>query len=85
MDKVKVGLLGVGAWGRNLARNFATLPGCELVAVSDAEPKRAGLVSELAPGARFTTKPDEILNDPSIPAIVVATPQPPIMNWGKKR
>jgi len=84
MGKVKIGLLGVGAWGRNLARNFATLPGCELAAVSDAEAKRAGLVAELAPGAHFTTKPDEIFGDSSIQAIVIATPPATHYELGKK-
>ncbi len=84
MDKVKIGLIGIGAWGRNLARTFATLPGCELVLVSDAEPKRAGVVAELAPGARFTTKADEVISDPAIQGIVVATPPATHFEWGKK-
>ncbi|MGH7197552.1 MAG: Gfo/Idh/MocA family protein, partial [Candidatus Omnitrophota bacterium] len=84
MDKVKVGLVGVGAWGRNLARNFAVLPGCELTVISDADPKRAGLIPELAPGARFTTKADEIFGDPAIQAVVVATPPATHFELGKK-
>jgi predicted dehydrogenase len=84
MDKIRVGLLGVGAWGRNLARNFAVLPGCELAAVSDAEPKRAALVAELAPGARFTTKPEEIFGDSSIQAVIIATPPATHYELGKK-
>ncbi len=84
MGKVKVGLIGIGAWGRNLARNFATLPGCELAVVSDAEPKRAGLVSDLAPGARFTTHAEEIMDDPTIQAVIVATPPATHFEWGKK-
>ncbi|MCI0331293.1 MAG: Gfo/Idh/MocA family oxidoreductase [candidate division Zixibacteria bacterium] len=84
MDKVKIGLLGAGAWGRNLARNFATLPGCELAAVSDAEPKRAGVVAELAPGARFSPRADEIFNDSSIQAVVISTPPATHYELGKK-
>ncbi|HXF49208.1 MAG TPA: Gfo/Idh/MocA family oxidoreductase [Verrucomicrobiae bacterium] len=84
MDKIKVGLIGVGAWGRNLARNFATLPGCELALVYDAEPKRSALVAELAPGARFTTKADEIFGDSSIQAVIVATPPATHYGLGKK-
>ena len=84
MDKIRVGLIGIGAWGRNLARNFATLPGCELAVVSDAEPKRAGLVAELAPGARFTTQAEEVIGDPSVQAVVVATPPATHFELGKK-
>lgn len=84
MEKVKAGLIGVGAWGRNLARNFATLPGSDLALVYDAEPKRAALVAELAPGARFTTKADEIFGDSSIQAVIIATPPATHYELGKK-
>lgn len=84
MEKVKAGLIGVGAWGRNLARNFATLPGSDLALVYDAEPKRAALVAELAPGAGFTTKADEIFGDSSIQAVIIATPPATHYELGKK-
>lgn len=84
MNRIKIGLIGVGAWGRNLARNFATLPGCELAAVCDDEPKRAGLVAELAPAARFTNQPDDLCNDPSLQAVVVSTPPASHYELGKR-
>ena len=39
---VKVGVVGLGAWGWNVARNFADLKDCQLVTCCDADPKRTG-------------------------------------------
>ena len=37
LDAVRVGVVGLGYWGPNLARNFASLPGCELAWCCDAD------------------------------------------------
>ncbi len=84
MNKVKVGIIGLGAWGRNLARNFAELPGCELAIVADAEEKRRKLVAEIAPGARFVSNPEEIFSDSTIQAVIVSTPPATHFELGKK-
>lgn len=84
MDKVKVGLIGVGAWGRNLARNFATMPDCELVIVSDSDAARKKLVAEIAPAARFVTNPEEVFADSSIQAVIISTPPATHFELGKK-
>ena len=41
---IRVGVVGLGYWGPNLARNFAAIPGCELAWCCDASerPARAG-------------------------------------------
>jgi predicted dehydrogenase len=39
---VSVGVVGLGYWGPNLARNFAALDGCELRWCCDADPANAG-------------------------------------------
>lgn len=41
MDKVRVGVVGVGALGQHHARNYSELPDCELVGVADIDPKSA--------------------------------------------
>ncbi len=84
MDKTKVGLIGLGAWGRNLARNFATMPDCELVIVSDSDAARKKLVAEIAPAARFVTNPEEVFADSSIQAVIVSTPPATHFELGKK-
>jgi predicted dehydrogenase len=73
---VRIGVVGLGYWGPNLARNFASLPGCELSYCCDSsEDARARLASAF-PGARFTGDLDELLDDPELDAVAVATPVP---------
>ncbi len=71
---VRVAVVGAGYWGINHVRTFARLPGCELVLVCDADPKNLKRAKSLAPAARQTTDYATVLADPSIDAVVLATP-----------
>ena len=71
-DMTKIGLIGCGMWGRNLARNLAQLN--VLAAVAD---RHDGNAAEFA--AQFNSQKrgfDAILADPSIDGVVIATPAP---------
>ncbi|WP_050604154.1 inositol 2-dehydrogenase [Ruegeria sp. 6PALISEP08] len=69
---LKVGLLGAGRIGRVHAQAITSHPGCILSAVSDALPDAAAsLASEHGAKARSS---DEIIADPGIDAILIATP-----------
>ncbi len=71
---MRVGLAGLGYWGPNLARNFDEL--ADLVWLCDlSETNRAAFASRY-PGARITWDFDELLADPELDAVVVATPVP---------
>src|ERR1700734_2478899 len=73
---IRVGVAGLGYWGPNLARNFAAIPGCELVWCCDgAAAARSRAVSQF-PGVQVTADLDDLLGDPSLHAIVLATPVP---------
>src|SRR3954464_14350492 len=76
MTDVRVAVAGLGYWGPNLARNFASIPGCELVAVCDADPARVAACVSRFPGVRGTATLDELLADPAIDAVALATPVP---------
>jgi len=69
----RVGVAGLGHWGPNLARNFAEL--AELAWLCDSEPSRRE-VADRYPQARFTSSFDEMLEDDSLDAVVIATPVP---------
>ncbi|HET8979970.1 MAG TPA: Gfo/Idh/MocA family oxidoreductase [Solirubrobacteraceae bacterium] len=73
---LRVGVVGLGYWGPNLARNFAALPGCELAYLCDAEDATRDRVARLYPGARSTPDISELLDDPGLDAVVLATPVP---------
>ena len=60
---VKVGVVGFGYWGPNLARNFAALPGCELAWCCDGSEAARARFAPLYPGARFTGELDDLLSE----------------------
>ena len=71
---VRVGLVGLGFWGPNLARNFDDLPGATLAWLCDSDEERRVGVAERFPEAHTTADLDDLLNDPDLEAIVIATP-----------
>ena len=73
---VRVGVVGLGYWGPNLARNFDRLPGAELRWLCDASEEARARAAAQLPGARASADLDELLEDPELDAIVVATHVP---------
>jgi predicted dehydrogenase len=72
-DPVRIGVVGLGYWGPNLARNFDQLPGSELAWVSDDSPEQVQRQLHRFPSARAGSL-DELLADPQLDAVVLATP-----------
>jgi predicted dehydrogenase len=71
---IRVGQAGLGEWGKNLARNFTDL--AELVWLTDpADGKEAEFASRY-PQARWASSFDEMLADPKLDAVVIASPVP---------
>jgi len=71
---IRIGVVGLGYWGPNLARNFASLPGAELAWLCDASEQSRARVAPMFPQARFATDLQELLDDPGLDAVVLATP-----------
>lgn len=71
---INIGVLGYGYWGPNLVRNFAETPGATVAAVADVDPNKLELVQRRYPTVRTTTRFQDVLQDPAIDAIAVATP-----------
>ena len=71
-----VGVVGLGYWGPNLARNFDRLPGAELSWLCDASAEAVERWGAAFPTARTTGSLDDLLADDSLDAVVVATPVP---------
>jgi predicted dehydrogenase len=71
-----VGVVGLGYWGPNLARNFDRLPDAELTWLCDASEDALARVGAGFPTARTTTSLDDLLADDALDAVVVATPVP---------
>jgi predicted dehydrogenase len=67
-----IAIVGLGYWGPNLARNFDDL--AELRWLCDASPDALERYGVRYPQARTTTNYEEVLGDPEVDAVVVATP-----------
>ncbi len=67
-----LGLVGLGYWGPNLARNLDEL--ADLKWLCDASPDARERYTERYPHARVTESYDDLLDDPELDAVVLATP-----------
>jgi predicted dehydrogenase len=72
--RLSFGVVGLGDWGRRVARTLADLPRAELAWLCDRDPNVLPRWRELHPGARTTVDPDDLLGDDGLDAVVVATP-----------
>ena len=70
--KVRVAVVGVGYWGKNLVRNFHELGALE--ALCDADRSLEGTYKRSYEGVRFCSEFSEVLSDSSIDAVALATP-----------
>jgi predicted dehydrogenase len=71
---VSVAVAGLGYWGPNLARNLDSLAGCELRWCCDGDAAVRARLEPAFRSARFTDSLDEVLADPTLDAVVLATP-----------
>jgi predicted dehydrogenase len=75
-QSVRVGVVGLGYWGPNLARNLAAIPGCELAWLCDASAPAREKLTRSFPDARASAELEDLLADEELDAIVLATPVP---------
>jgi len=73
---VRVGVVGLGYWGPNLARNLAAIPGCELRWLCDPSADARDGLAGAFPGARAAADIKDLLEDPELDGVVLATPVP---------
>lgn len=65
-------LIGLGRWGKNLARNFYQLGALRAICDADAAALQSCL--DLYPGVTAVTDVQDILNDPAIERVAIAAP-----------
>jgi predicted dehydrogenase len=71
--KVRVGVLGYGYWGPNIVRTLREMPEAELAVCCDASPDRLREARDRL-GVPVTGSWEDVLADPNVDAVVVATP-----------
>jgi predicted dehydrogenase len=72
--EINVGLVGLGYWGPNILRVVADQPETELRWICDMRPDRLERMARRYPSAGSTTEFADLLNDPDLDAILIATP-----------
>jgi predicted dehydrogenase len=72
--KLRLGVVGYGYWGPNVARNLNSFEDCDLVAVCDESPENLRRARQAFPRVQLTMHCAELLNSRQIDAIAVVTP-----------
>jgi len=73
-SQLKVAVVGCGAWGKNHLRCFASLGA--LAAACDSDKERLKEVQKAYPGVRTTVRFEDLLRDPKLHGVVIASPAP---------
>ena len=74
MPNLRVAIIGCGYWGQNLLRNFCELEEAEVVKVCDFDSKALARAKRRYPTIETTQNYAEVLADPRVDAVVLATP-----------
>lgn len=73
-EMLGIGVVGYGYWGPNLVRNFSNSGVARVVMVSDLDPAKLATSRRFHPGVATTSNFRDLLEDPRISAIAIATP-----------
>jgi predicted dehydrogenase len=71
---IRMGVIGYGYWGPNIVRNFSTASGSQVAMVCDMNQQTLKKVKNMYPQVRVTSDCDELIKDPGIDAVAIATP-----------
>jgi predicted dehydrogenase len=81
---IRTAIIGTGAWGKNLFRNFLTMNESELRICCDIDGSRCSGLLAGVPEVACTTDPEDIFSSPDIDAVVIATPAPTHFELAKR-
>jgi predicted dehydrogenase len=73
-DLLNVAVVGLGYWGPNLLRALVEMGGVEVTQVCDLDPERLERVAGRYPATSPTTSFDDVLGNPDVDAVIIATP-----------
>jgi predicted dehydrogenase len=71
---LRIGVIGYGYWGPNIVRNFNTANGSQLTMVCDTNQQSLEKVKKAYPQINVTSNIDELIKNPEVDAIAIATP-----------
>jgi predicted dehydrogenase len=67
-------VVGLGYWGPNLVRNLHEVPGANVRWICDAREESLERIARRYPAVQSTTSYNQVLADPRVDAVVIATP-----------
>ena len=73
-DRVRIGMIGVGARGQDLLKQLLAVPNAQLVAVADIYSRSRDQARQLAPGIQTLDDHRRLLEMKDIDGVIVATP-----------
>lgn len=71
---LRIGVIGYGYWGPNIVRNFSAANGSEVTMVCDMNQQNLKKVKKAYPQINVTDNIDELIKNPEVDAIAIATP-----------
>jgi predicted dehydrogenase len=74
VSMLRIGVIGYGYWGPNIVRNFSSVDGARVVAVSDLRDDSLKKVEKAHQGVRTTKSADELILATDIDAVAIVTP-----------
>jgi len=74
MGQIGIGIIGCGYWGINYVRIFSELPNSQMVRACDLNEERLDRLRQRFPLVEGCSTTRQLLDDPRIGAVVVATP-----------
>jgi predicted dehydrogenase len=73
-DRVRIGMIGVGARGQDLLKQLLVVPNAQLVAIADVYSRRRDEAQQLAPGIQTLDDHRRLLEIKDVDGIIVASP-----------
>lgn len=81
---VNIGIIGYGYWGPNLVRNFFAANDCRIKSVADSKSERLQQLEKIYPSIQGDKDAENLIYDPNIDALVIATPVSTHFSLAKK-
>lgn len=72
--EIKIAQIGCGYWGPNLVRSFQKIEHCSLQTVVELSSERQKFLHDNFPKVNVLNDYKDVLNDPSIDGVIIATP-----------
>src|ERR1700676_5345647 len=74
-ERIRIGIIGVGDRGMELVNHIRVCSNTEITGFADVYAKRLETASAATPGAAIHRDYRNLLDDPAIDAVIIATPQ----------